>query len=197
MNIQLSTHFTCLKKSVICVYLTNIRLKLLQESTEGKFCIPITAWCFIPSYCQFIYWNEPPTLDQNRTLSLWMCFLHVQSSLLCLIRNLSLPFLPSEVHAWSHTVRQKGLPCVRDRLGNPPTWVSPSRFHHHHLLMWFSKLPYPALAVFAGGPKMHTTQDVLRNSSHDHTRPWEQVADTLTRTHSRIHVYIRILSLEP
>ncbi|TMS10740.1 Beta-1-syntrophin [Larimichthys crocea] len=31
--------------------------------------------------------------------------------------------------------------------------------------------PTQPSAVFAGGQKMHTTQDVLRNSSHDHTRP--------------------------
>lgn len=107
-------------------------------------------------------------------------------------RNLSLPFLPSKVHARGHTVCKKGLPCVRDWLGNTPSWVSSSRRPSHHALLLIEppEPSYPALPVSTGWQEVHTTEDVLCNPSYDHTGPWEQVGDTHIqyRHHKKIPV---------
>lgn len=113
-------------------------------------------------------------VERPEHLNLEMCNFHIQFQ----PGNPSSPFLPSEVHAWGHTVRQKGLPCVRDRLGNPPSWVAPPWQLHYHHLVRPSEPSSPALPVSAGRQEVHTTEDVLCNPSHDHTRPWEQVCDT-------------------
>lgn len=89
----------------------------------------------------------------------------------------------SKVHAWGHTIRQKGLPGVRDRLGNSASRVPSSWHPSHHLIPHLepAETPHAALPVSARWQEVHTTQDVLRYPSHDHGRPWEQVGD------ARIH----------
>lgn len=144
-----------------------------------------------------VKWAPPQSNVSPWCLCFNTCYFHapVYSSLPCLTVNLSLSFV-SEIHAWSHAICQKGLSRVRDRLGNPPSWVSSSWQPSRHLLFLiiYPLEPfYPALPVSSGWQKVLSTQDVLCNSSHDHTGPREQVGWHITSTHTRQHTCILIL----
>lgn len=170
---------------------TNIRPKTAAGLLWWK------VWDALLLPVNVVKWTPPQPNASPEYLSFNMCYFHapVYPSSCRLTVNLSLSFV-SEIHAWSHAICQKGLSCVGDRLGNPPSWVSSSwqpSCHFLLLIIYPFEPSYPALLVSSWWQEVHSTQDVLCNPSHDHTGPWEQVGWHTSSTHTLQHTCSVIL----